>query len=218
MLAMKRPSLEELHVVPNEPSVVTAIRGIRHIDHVTYAGAAKNERSFLRSWRMLGFRELVRLRTVVYPATHIALVSGVSAGHPWGTMTGLSVSEDPASPVNEYVRRYGEGLQHVAYNVDPDVEIEELFEEMQDIGWVFMTPVLTYQDGAGARLKQMFSAPETPYGPFVEFVQRFDGPNGAAFDGFDVRNIDDLYEEYAKYSRWLDGRGQRAMPIAQPME
>lgn len=119
-------------------------------------------------------------------------------------MTGLSVSTDPRSPINQYVRRYGHGVQHVAYNIDAGVDIEALREQMASIGWSFMTPVLTYQDAGGAKLKQMFSAPQTPYGPFVEFAQRFPGPDGRSFDGFDTRNIDDLYERYADYSAVLD--------------
>src|SRR5262245_20391914 len=154
------------------------LRGIRHIDHVTYAGARENEAAFLKSWSMLGFRELVRLSTVRSPATHIALVSGMTEGQPWATMTGLSISEDPRSPINEYVRRYGEGIQHVAYNIDPEVDLEELYVAMQRIGWNFMTPVLHYVDSAGAKLRQMFSAPAVPYGPFVEFAQRFPGADG----------------------------------------
>ncbi|MBM3329245.1 MAG: hypothetical protein FJY67_07220 [Calditrichaeota bacterium] len=180
------------------------LQSIRHIDHVTYVTANSNEKPFIQRWSSLGFREHVRLHTSRWPATHIALVSGMSAEYPWATMTGLSVSDDLVSPVNQFVKRYGEGIQHTAYNIDPDVDMEELHREMKRLGWNFMTPVLTYKDGAGAKLRQMFIAPNVPYGPFVEFVQRLAGPSGAAFDGFDTTNIDDLYQCYADYSKVID--------------
>jgi len=177
---------------------------VRHIDHVTYVAAWENEKAFIATWAKLGFSEHVRVFTHKHPATHIALVSGTSPEYPWATMTGLSVSEDPNSAINEYVRRYGAGVQHVAYNIDPHFDMEQVHVEMKETGWHFMTPVLTYQDGNGARLRQFFAAPAAPFGPFVEFVQRLSGPNGKAFDGFDSMNIEELYDHYTDYSRSLD--------------
>ncbi len=177
------------------------LKSIRHIDHITYVAAFANERSFIQRWTSLGFREHVRLHCSRWPATHIALVSGMTAEYPWATMTGLSVSEDPNSPVNQFVKRYGESIQHTAYNIDPEVDMEALHIEMKKLGWNFMTPVLTYKGEGGAKLRQMFIAPQVPYGVFVEFVQRLAGPDGAAFDGFDTSNIDDLYQCYADYSK-----------------
>jgi 4-hydroxyphenylpyruvate dioxygenase-like putative hemolysin len=184
------------------------LNAIRHIDHVTYVSAFESETRFLNQWKIFGFDELVRLQTLRFPASHIALVSGKTEEYPWETMTGLSVSEDPESPVNEFVRRYGEGVQHVAYNIHPQADMEALHRELVAQGWSFMTPVLTYKEGSGARLRQMFVAPQAPYGPFVELVQRLLGPEGAAYNGFDVQNIDDLYQYYADYSRWLEGQGR----------
>lgn len=180
------------------------LKSIRHIDHVTYVAAMENEAAFIKRWQSLGFREHVRLRSYRFPATHIALVSGATPEYPWATMTGLSISEDPASPVNEFVRRYGEGMQHVAYNIHPLASMEEVHEEMKRLGWQFMTGVLTYAEPSGARLKQMFATPTLPYGPFVEFIQRLPGPDGQPYNGFDSMNIDDLYQGYDEFSRHLD--------------
>jgi len=180
------------------------LKSIRHIDHITYVTAYEREKNFISRWTQLGFREHVRLFCPRWPATHIALVSGATAEYPWATMTGLSVSEDPHSPVNEYVRRYGEGVQHTAYNIDPEVDMEALFIEMKKLGWNFMTPVLTYQNDHKAALRQMFISPQVPFGTFIEFVQRLPGPNGQAFDGFDTMNIDDLYQCYSDYSKSID--------------
>jgi hypothetical protein len=181
-------------------------RAIRHVDHVTYVAPWEHEAAVIAQWRMLGFHEHVRLHTRRYPATHIALVSGESSEYPWATMTGISLSDDAGSPINTFLRRYGAGIQHSAYNVDPEVDMEDLHAQMHAAGWTFMTGVLTYRDDAGARLRQMFVAPAVPYGPFTEIVQRLTGPCGAAFDGFDVANIEGLYEQYADYSAWLDRR------------
>ncbi len=183
------------------------LKGIRHIDHVTYVSAFESEERFLSQWKIFGFEELVRLQTRKYPASHIALVSGKTAEYPWETMTGLSVSPDPESPVNEFVRRYGEGVQHIAYNIHPQADMESLHVELKGLGWDFMTPVLTYKDTSGARLRQMFVAPASPYGPFLELVQRLLGPEGEAYNGFDVQNIENLYQAYDDYSQWLAKQG-----------
>ena len=178
-------------------------KAIRHIDHITYVGLWSEEEKFIREWNFLGFSESQRLHTTRFPATHIALTSGHVKGFPWATMTGLSVSEDYNSPINEFIRRYGNGMQHAAYNIDPSADMEELRKIMTPLGWTFMTPVLTYEDHHRAKLRQMFSAPMGPYGTFVEWIQRLPSPKGEVYGGFDTKNIDDLYEYYHDYSEWL---------------
>lgn len=179
---------------------------IKHIDHVTYVCASADESSFTARWAMLGFREHVRVQTSRYPATHIALVSGLAPEYPWATMTGLSISPDRESPINQFVRRYGAGQQHSAYNIDRCEDMDELYRRLVASGWNFMTGVLTYRAESGAGLRQLFTAPDVPYGPFVELVQRLPGPSGQAYDGFDPSNIDDLYQAYADYSAHLEFR------------
>jgi len=175
---------------------------VRHVDHITYVVRPENEASYRARWGLLGAEELVRLRTERFPGTHIALTSGQNPLSSWEVMTGFSISEDPSSPINEFIRRYGEGAQHTAYNIDPEVDMDELCDQMRRSGWVFMTPVMNY--GSGARLRQVFTAPTLPYGPFGEFVQRLPGPDGTAFNGFDTDNIEGLYEHYAQYSAFLE--------------
>ncbi len=189
---------------PNQNKQDIISHAIRHIDHITYAGKTRNEKGFIERWQLMGFSELVRLHTRRYPATHIALTSGKSSDFPWETMTGLSVSEDPGSPINEFIIRYGEGVQHVAYNIHPEADMEELYQELKKRKWQFMTSVLTHKDDHGARLCQLFTAPQVPAGTFVELIQRLPGPHGEIFNGFDIVNIDDLYEAYSQYSAWLE--------------
>lgn len=188
---------------------------IRHIDHITYVSAAEDESAFIARWGLLGFEEFVRVHTPRFPAAHIALSSGQDPNFPWAMMTGLSVSDDPKSPINLFVQRYGAGPQHVAYNIGPDEDMEELHRKMVSSGWRFMTGVLTYRDDTGAGIRQMFVAPQVPYGPFSELVQRIHGPSGA-FDGFDTTNIDDLYEAYTDYSVHLENRKSTAETVPPP--
>lgn len=178
---------------------------IPHLDHITYVTKFENERVFVERWKLLGFDEHVRFHTSRFPATHIALVRNNTKtfNSSLTTMTWLSVSSDPQSPLNEFVRRYGEGMQHTAYSIDPKVSMEELQQQMKQLSWNFMTPVLSYKNASGTILRQMFTAPIIPYGPFIEFVQRLDTPDENAFDSFDTTTIDDLYQYYVNYSHSL---------------
>lgn len=180
------------------------------IDHTVYAVAWENQAAFMKRWSQLGFYKLVSLKTKITPATHIALANKIPSSSSGASMIGLSTSEDPASPINEFIQRYGEGVQHVAYTVDPEKNIDELYEEMTREGWNFLTPVLTYEDKKGAQLKQLWTAPNVPYGQFMELVQRppLDS-SGKTFASFDTQNIEDFYQYYADYSKYLE----RSMPI-----
>lgn len=180
------------------------LKSVRHIDHVTYIARPIHESSFIKRWKSLGFYESIRLRTERFPATHIALINGLHEDFPWATMTGVSISESSNSPINKGIRRYGEGIQHVAYNIHPEADMYELQEVLENLGWTFMTPVLNYEDKGHAHLRQLFASPSSAYGSFVELVQRLPGPEGNIYDGFDTMNIDDLYEQYDDYSHWLD--------------
>jgi len=187
------------------------LKAIQHIDHITYIAKSVHASTFIKRWTYLGFHEAVRLRTERFPATHIALTCGLHGEFPWATMTGLSTSEHSESPINQGIRRYGEGIQHVAYNIHPEADMAELQEVLGKLGWIFMTPVLNYEDKGHAHLRQLFAAPSAAYGNFIELVQRLPGPDGHVYDGFDTMNIDDLYEQYDDFSRWLDKHPRAGM-------
>lgn len=125
---------------------------IEGIDHCTYVDAADNESDFIRRWAALGFSEVVRLRTRRFPASHIALTTAVTTLSSPRVMTGLSVSDDPSSPINEFVRRYGAGLQHVAYRVAIDVDFDDLSGWLEATGLQLMTAPLRYVGDGGAEL------------------------------------------------------------------
>lgn len=187
------------------PRSVPAIAGqaFRHIDHVTYSVRYANADAWITRWRAVGFREHVRLQTYVSPATHIALVAGAGGEYPWETMTGLSCSEDPESPINKFIDQFGEGPQHIAYNIHPEADMDLLLEQLVAAGWNFMTPVLTYKNDDGACLRQIFTAPTCKNGPFMELVQRLADPQGRPYDGFDTQNIENLYAALTAHSQSL---------------
>lgn len=179
------------------------IRNIKKIDHVTHAVRFENERAFIQKWLSREFQETMRFQTTLYPATHIALMR-VAPGQRGGRiMVGLSISDDPQSPVNRFIELYGEGPQHTAYDIHPGVDFNEMYKMMIARGQKFMTPVLTYGDAGGSRLNQAFTAPTKPYGRFTEYIQRLPDKEGRIFDSFDVGNIEDLYALYDDYSKFL---------------
>jgi hypothetical protein len=179
----------------------------RTIDHITYVARPESVDAFYRRWEPLGFTPFLRLETRRYPASHVALVCGGGLSDPGAAMNGVSFSDDPRSPINESIRRYGEGPQHVAYAIDPSRDFGDAIAAMRSAGTVFMTSILTHRDPAsGGVLRQAFVAPARPYGTFIELVQRTPGPDGAPFDVFDVGNIESLYEAYDHYSAWMERR------------
>lgn len=169
---------------------------IIQIDHTMYAAVAKDEKSFLDSWSKLGFKEHSRISTQKHSAAHFALVSGKGEALPWAVMACLVVSNDPECPVNHFLSRNGEGVLYTAYAVNPQVDMDELHDRMKALGWRLMTPVLTYEDSGGPRLRYLFLAPSKPYGPFIGFVQRPVGADGKVFQEFDVMLLDTLYDYY----------------------
>ncbi len=181
----------------------TVIQNMGKIDHVTHAVRFKNERAFIEKWLSKEFRETMRFQTTLYPATHIALMKAVSGQGGGRMMVGLSISDDPQSPINRFIELYGEGPQHTAYDIDPSVDFNEIYEMMLARGQKFMTPVLAYGDEGGPRLKQAFTAPAKPYGKFTEYIQRLPDKAGGIFDSFDVGNIEDLYSLYDDHSKFL---------------
>lgn len=175
------------------------------LDHITHAISFKNEKTEIAKWNLLGFEEYVRVNTLSYPATHIALKTTNKWHGGEFIITGLSISEDPDSPINKFIKYYGEGIQHIAYSFDESVAMEEFYEKIKK-SHDLLTSILTYTDANGAKLQQIFTRPSQPYGQFMEFIKRTPGPKGQNFNGFDVRNIDDFYLEYDKHSKWLENK------------
>lgn len=85
------------------------------------------------------------------------------------------------SQVDKYIKKYGPGLQHVAFSVE---DIEITYEELSANGMQFSTNIIE-ADG----LKQLFTKRDPNTGMMHEFIQRVDNST------FDEKNINQLFEQ-----------------------
>lgn len=80
------------------------------------------------------------------------------------------------SQINHFIEKYGQGVQHVALEVD---NIEDACREWEAHGVKFSGPVKEGRDGFGP-LKQRFTYPLFPNsGLFIELIQRQHGNEAA---------------------------------------
>jgi hypothetical protein len=185
------------------------IEGLICTDHVTYCVGEQRRNDFMKYWCDRGLSPMSPIVTTRYPAEHIALVGDPQSHRGCEKMIGMSISSDSQSPINCITGRvgvHGGIFQHRAYLVDGSCSIETIREKMEQTGTKFMTPIFTYEDTNGATLKQIFTACKIPYGPFVEIIERKLGTDGQPFNGFADVQIDNLYESYDDYSRFLSSR------------
>ncbi|MGV0816101.1 hypothetical protein ABQF34_29470 [Mycolicibacterium boenickei] len=195
---------------------IPMVPGLRCQDHVTFV--ATDEAAFSEYWGSRGLRAQSPINTERYPARHIAFSENPDQTLVCEEMVGLSVSSDPASPINRLADLYGGchidergevavgRVQHVAFAVDGGHEIADVRAALVRQGVRFMTPIMTFTDpDTGAHLQQMFVACKVPYGPFVEIIKRGLGRGGEPFQGFNADQIDTLYEYYDAYSGALCG-------------
>lgn len=193
------------------------IAGLEREDHRTYIVSPRNEIGFLEYWEKKGFKVASVIKTKKFPARHIVLLKDASVEKTYQEMVGLSVSDDPSSPINKSVYLYGDArvedgkivpgrVQHIAYSLDRKLWMSEIMEKLEKKNIRFMTPILSYTDSNDAVLRQMFVACEKPYGEFIEIVQRGVGNDGSPFKGFNSEQIDQLYKYYDSFSEILIGR------------
>jgi hypothetical protein len=193
----------------------STIPGISKIDHCTFVTRFEHTEMFLDYWASQGFTPHGEWNTTRYPARHIALVRGRPAGFPWEEMVGLTVSDHPDSPIHRTMPPLPEPfdqthqLQHIAINVTHSADMHVIKTALEKQGIRFMTPVLSYDDGSGAGLRQMFTATDGNF--FVEFAQRIPNPAGEPFSGFNVDIIDDLY----KALDWAESSWASLDPVMQ---
>lgn len=90
-----------------------------------------------------------------------------------------SLSE--GSQVDQYIKKYGPGVQHVAFAVD---NIEQTYEELKSHGMAFSTNIIQ-----ASGLRQLFSKRDPNTGMMHEIIQRTGETN------FDVKNINQLFEQ-----------------------
>lgn len=94
------------------------------------------------------------------------------------------------SQINEFIEKYGQGVQHVALEVD---NIEDACREWEAHGVKFSGPVKEGRDGFGP-LKQRFTYPLFPKsGLFIELIQRQQGDEAAKT--FVRSTVESLYKD-----------------------
>lgn len=94
------------------------------------------------------------------------------------------------SQINEFIEKYGQGVQHVALEVD---DIEAVCREWEAHGVNFSGPVKEGRDGFGP-LKQRFTYPLFPQsGLFIELTQRQHGEVAART--FVRSTVESLYKD-----------------------
>ena len=181
------------------------------VDHATFVAAYGMRHKFIKHWERKGLKPVQPLITTEFPAEHIALVRGDAEYEACDSMIGLSVSADANSPLNKLMRypkparsNLPGTLQHVAVNIDPSVDMEQFFEELEANGIRFMTPLLVSRQ-ARFRLSQAFTATTKPFGHFVEIIQRKpdEAPADAEDAFFNTRQIDALIRCYKEHSEKL---------------
>lgn len=94
------------------------------------------------------------------------------------------------SQINEFIEKYGQGVQHVAFEVE---DIEAVCREWEAHGVKFSGPVKEGRDGFGP-LKQRFTYPLFPHsGLFIELTQRQHGEEAART--FVKSTVESLYKD-----------------------
>lgn len=94
------------------------------------------------------------------------------------------------SQINEFIEKYGQGVQHVALEVD---DIDAVCREWEAHGVQFSGPVKEGRDGFGP-LKQRFTYPLFPNtGLFIELTQRQHGKEVART--FVRSTVESLYKD-----------------------
>lgn len=94
------------------------------------------------------------------------------------------------SQINRFIEKYGQGVQHVALEVD---NIEDACREWEAHGVKFSGPVKEGRDGFGP-LKQRFTYPLFPNsGLFIELIQRQHGDEAART--FVKSTVEALYKD-----------------------
>ncbi|TLY16633.1 MAG: hypothetical protein E6K69_03715 [Nitrospirae bacterium] len=136
------------------------------IDHITLCVKNLDAAEYLFT-KILGFEVIWSARDVGSDKSSMDTIV-VQRGN---AKVALMQGRDKAvqSQISEFIEKYGEGVQHVAIEVD---DIEAVCREWEYHGVKFSGPLKEGRDGFGA-LKQRFTYPLFPgCGVFLELTQR----------------------------------------------
>jgi methylmalonyl-CoA/ethylmalonyl-CoA epimerase len=159
----------------------------RSIDHITLCVENLEEAEFLFT-KVLGFEVIWSARDVGTDKSSMDTVV-VQCG---AARIALMQGRDKAmkSQITDFIEKYGQGVQHVALEVD---DIEATCREWEAHGVKFCGPVKEGRDGFGP-LKQRFTYPLFPGGGlFIELTQREHGDERAKT--FVRSTVESLYKD-----------------------
>ena len=159
----------------------------RSIDHITLCVENLEEAEFLFT-KILGFEVIWSARDVGTEKSSMDTVV-VQCG---AARIALMQGRDKAmkSQITDFIERYGQGVQHVALEVD---DIEAVCREWEAHGVKFCGAVKEGRDGFGP-LKQRFTYPLFPgSGLFIELTQREHGEERAKT--FVRSTVESLYKD-----------------------
>ena len=156
-------------------------------DHVTLCVDNLEAAEFLFA-KILGFDVIWSTRDVGSDASSMDTVVVQRGSAKIALMQGRD--KTGKSQINEFIERYGQGVQHVALEVD---DIEAVCREWETHGVKFSGPVKEGRDGFGP-LRQRFTYPLFPSsGLFIELTQRQHGEETART--FVRSTVESLYKD-----------------------
>jgi methylmalonyl-CoA/ethylmalonyl-CoA epimerase len=139
------------------------------IDHVTLCVENLHAAEFLFT-KILGFDVLWSARDVGTDRSSMDTCVVQRGGARVALMQGRD--KQIKSQINEFIERYGPGVQHIAFEVD---DIEAVCRDWEMHGVKFSGPIKEARDGFGP-LRQRFTYPLFPgCGVFLELTQRRHG-------------------------------------------
>lgn len=163
------------------------MRQVRGIDHITLCVENLEAAEFLFT-KILGFEVLWSAYDVGTEKSSMDTVV-VQSGN---TRIALMQGRDKVmrSQINDFIDKYGQGVQHFAIEVD---DIETTCREWEAHGVRFSGPVKEGRDGFGP-LRQRFTQPIFPgSGLFIELIQREHG--GETAKTFVRSTVESLYRD-----------------------
>jgi methylmalonyl-CoA/ethylmalonyl-CoA epimerase len=145
------------------------MKGSMGIDHITLCVKNLEAAEFLFT-KVLGFEVIWSARDVGTEKSSMDTIVVQRGKTKVALMQGRD--KEVKSQISEFIEKYGEGVQHVAIEVD---DIEAVCREWEAQGVKFSGPLKDGRDGFGP-LKQRFTYPLFPgCGVFFELTQRQEG-------------------------------------------
>ena len=174
------------------------MKGSMGIDHITLCVENLDAAEYLFT-KILGFEVIWSARDVGSDKSSMDTIVVQRGDAKVALMQGRD--KEVKSQISEFIEKYGQGVQHVAIEVD---DIEAVSREWEEHGVKFSGPLKEGRDGCGP-LKQRFTYPLFPgSGVFLELTQRKHGKEHSKT--FVRGTVESLYKDIERDQ--LDGTEQ----------